>query len=96
MASAAGTKCVSSGSALRFDSPNNAVAAIIRPARIGQAIVRVRRGRARRGLVDAGARRDLVDAGTRRLAMRAGRPFVFRRRERSPTQQQGRSDHDQG
>jgi hypothetical protein len=27
------TKCVSSGSALRFDSPNNAVAAIIRPAR---------------------------------------------------------------
>ena len=29
----AGTKCVSSGSALRFDSPNNAVAAIIRPAR---------------------------------------------------------------
>jgi hypothetical protein len=40
--------------------------------RIGQAIVRVRHGGARRGLVDAGARRDLVDAGTVRAA-----PLVF-------------------
>jgi len=55
---------------------------------VGQAIVRVRHGRARR--------RRLVDAGMRRLAVRAARPSVFCRRERSPTQQQGRSDRDQG
>src|SRR5262249_51384891 len=51
---------------------------------IGQSIVRVRHRRARRDLVDTGTRRDL-DARMRRLAMRAGRPFVFGRRERRST-----------
>jgi hypothetical protein len=45
---------------------------------IGQAIVGVRHGRARHGL---------VDAGMEKLAMRAGSPSAFCRRERSPTQQ---------
>ena len=53
------------------------------PTRIGQAIVRIRRSRARRGL---------IDAGMERLAMRAGRPSAFCRCEGSSGQQQGCSD----
>src|SRR5215471_7613582 len=52
---------------------------------VGQAIIRVRDSRARRGL---------VGSGMGRLAL--GAPSAFCRRERSPTQQQGRSDHNQG